>query len=78
MFIFTEWTLVLSAIQAAALACKQVPDSNASWHGDFVRHYDTVNVNLAVGLGDGLVTPVIRGVEGKGIKVGWKAVAGGW
>jgi pyruvate dehydrogenase E2 component (dihydrolipoamide acetyltransferase) len=55
-------------LKAAALASVQVPDANASWHGDFVRHYHSVDVNLTVGLGDGLLAPVLRGVESKGIK----------
>jgi pyruvate dehydrogenase E2 component (dihydrolipoamide acetyltransferase) len=55
-------------LKAAALACKQVPDANASWHGDFVRHYHSVDVNVAVGVGDGLLAPVVRGVDTKGLR----------
>lgn len=55
-------------LKAAALASKKVPEANASWHGDFVRQYHGVDINVPIGVGDGLVAPVVRGVEGKGLK----------
>jgi pyruvate dehydrogenase E2 component (dihydrolipoamide acetyltransferase) len=55
-------------IKAAALASKKVPEANASWYGDFVRQYHAVDVNLLVGIGDGLVAPVVKGADTKGIK----------
>jgi pyruvate dehydrogenase E2 component (dihydrolipoamide acetyltransferase) len=55
-------------LKAAALASKKVPEANASWHGDFVRQYHAVDINVMVGLGDGLVAPLVRGVDTKGLK----------
>lgn len=34
----------------------------------FVRQYNTFDVNVMVGVGDGLVAPVVRDVGGRGLK----------
>ena len=36
--------------------------------GTFVRQYNTFDVNVMVGVGDGLVAPVVRDVGGRGLK----------
>ena len=54
-------------IRAAALALMQVPDANASWTGDGIRKFHGADVAVAVALDDGLITPIIRGVEHKGL-----------
>lgn len=41
---------------------------NASWMDTFVRQYNTFDVNVMVGVGDGLVAPVVRDVGGRGLK----------
>jgi pyruvate dehydrogenase E2 component (dihydrolipoamide acetyltransferase) len=55
-------------MKAAACAMKDVPDVNGSWMDSFVRRYEQVDINLIMGSGDGLVTPVIRDVGGKGLQ----------
>ena len=55
-------------IRAAALALKQVPEANASWFEDAVRMWHTVDISVAVAIDGGLITPIIRGAEGKGLK----------
>jgi pyruvate dehydrogenase E2 component (dihydrolipoamide acetyltransferase) len=54
-------------IKAVALALRRVPDCNASWEGDAIRHYHHVHVGVAVAIEDGLVTPVVRNADQKGI-----------
>jgi len=54
-------------IKAVALALRRVPDCNASWEGDAIRHYHRVHVGVAVAIDDGLVTPVLRDADQKGI-----------
>jgi pyruvate dehydrogenase E2 component (dihydrolipoyllysine-residue acetyltransferase) len=54
-------------IKAVALALRRVPDCNASWNGDSIRHYHRVHVGVAVAIEDGLVTPVVRDADMKGI-----------
>eukprot|EP00554_Chaetoceros_debilis_P000633 CAMPEP_0194084256 /NCGR_PEP_ID=MMETSP0149-20130528/12615_1 /TAXON_ID=122233 /ORGANISM="Chaetoceros debilis, Strain MM31A-1" /LENGTH=495 /DNA_ID=CAMNT_0038766869 /DNA_START=52 /DNA_END=1539 /DNA_ORIENTATION=- len=55
-------------IKASACAMKSCPAANASWMGDSVRMYKSVDVNVVMGSGDNLYTPLIKGVDGKGVK----------
>lgn len=41
---------------------------NASWMDTFVRQYNTFDVNVLVGVGDGLVAPLVRDVGGRGLQ----------
>jgi pyruvate dehydrogenase E2 component (dihydrolipoamide acetyltransferase) len=54
-------------IKAVALALRRTPECNASWTGDAIRRYRHVHVGVAVAIEDGLVTPVIRNADMKGI-----------
>ena len=54
-------------IKAVALALRRVPDCNASWEGDAIRTFNRVHIGVAVAIEDGLVTPVIRDADQKGI-----------
>ena len=54
-------------LKAVAAALRQHPNCNAQWHGDFVRRFNAVHLGVAVAIDDGLITPVIRNANGKGI-----------
>ena len=54
-------------IKAVALALRRVPECNASWEGESTRRYHQVHIGVAVAIEDGLVTPVIRNADQKGI-----------
>ena len=54
-------------IRAAALALRKVPDANASWVDGALRRYDSADVSVAVAIEDGLVTPIVRNADGKGL-----------
>ena len=54
-------------IRAAALALRKVPAANASWTDDAIRLYQSADVSVAVAVPDGLITPVIRHADGKGL-----------
>jgi pyruvate dehydrogenase E2 component (dihydrolipoamide acetyltransferase) len=54
-------------IKATALALRRMPECNASWEGDAIRRYHRVHVGVAVAIEDGLVTPVVRDADLKGI-----------
>jgi pyruvate dehydrogenase E2 component (dihydrolipoamide acetyltransferase) len=54
-------------IKAVALALRRVPACNASWENDAIRQYHRVHVGVAVALPEGLVTPVVRDADQKGI-----------
>ena len=55
-------------IKAAAASMKAVPSANASWMESVVRVYDSVDINVVVGTGDSLYTPVIRDCGRRGLK----------
>ncbi len=54
-------------VKAVALALRRVPDCNASWEGEAIRHHHRVHIGVAVAIEDGLVTPVVRDADQKGI-----------
>jgi pyruvate dehydrogenase E2 component (dihydrolipoamide acetyltransferase) len=56
-------------IKAAALGLKQVPAANASWTEAAVRLYQAADVSVAVATPGGLITPIIRGADSKGLSV---------
>lgn len=52
--------------RACTLALKEIPAANASIEGDEVVYHDFVDLSVAVATPKGLVTPVVRNVEGMG------------
>ena len=54
-------------IKAAAIALRRVPKVNASFTEDGVAYYDDVDVSVAVAIPDGLITPIIRRADQKGL-----------
>ena len=54
-------------IRASALALKAVPAANASWTDAEILLYDHADVSVAVATPNGLITPVIKQAEGKGL-----------
>jgi len=54
-------------IKASALACKKVPEVNSAWLGDVIRAYDYVDVAVAVAIPDGLITPIVKDANAKGL-----------
>ncbi|HEU0216799.1 MAG TPA: pyruvate dehydrogenase complex dihydrolipoamide acetyltransferase [Stellaceae bacterium] len=55
-------------IRAAGLALRQVPAANASWSDDAIILWERADIAMAVALEDGLITPIIRGADLKGLK----------
>ena len=54
-------------IRAAALALRRVPAANASWSDEAILQWDTVDIAIAVALDDGLITPIIKQADRKGL-----------
>jgi pyruvate dehydrogenase E2 component (dihydrolipoamide acetyltransferase) len=54
-------------IKAVALALRQHPAVNAWWMEDRIRYHGDVHVGMAVAVEDGLITPVIRHADRKGL-----------
>jgi len=56
-------------IKACGMALAKVPRANALWGGDRIYLNNSCDVSVAVALDDGLITPVIRAADGKGLAV---------
>ncbi len=54
-------------LKAVALALKQHPVVNSSWLGDTIRTNHHVNVGVAVAVEEGLLVPVVRFADTKGL-----------
>lgn len=54
-------------IKASAMAMRKVPMVNATWTDEAVRLYDNVDVSVAVSTEGGLITPIIRNADQKGL-----------
>jgi pyruvate dehydrogenase E2 component (dihydrolipoamide acetyltransferase) len=52
-------------IKALALALQRVPAANAVWADDRILRFHRSDIAVAVAMEDGLVTPVLRGAEGR-------------
>jgi pyruvate dehydrogenase E2 component (dihydrolipoamide acetyltransferase) len=54
-------------IKAAASALMRVPDANASYTPDGLAMHHHADIAMAVAIDGGLITPIIRAAEGKGL-----------
>ncbi|HET7232266.1 MAG TPA: pyruvate dehydrogenase complex dihydrolipoamide acetyltransferase [Longimicrobium sp.] len=54
-------------IKAVAAALRKHPWVNAAWTGDAIRFHDYVHIGVAVAVDEGLITPVIKDADRKGV-----------
>jgi pyruvate dehydrogenase E2 component (dihydrolipoamide acetyltransferase) len=54
-------------IKAAAVTLRRVPGVNATWTDEAAIFYDDVDISIAVSIPDGLITPIIRKADLKGL-----------
>ena len=54
-------------IKAAALTLRKVPRANAAWTDQAMLMFDRVDVSVAVATDDGLITPIIKDADRKGL-----------
>ncbi len=54
-------------IKSAAAALRKHPKVNSSWLGDKIRQYSHIHIGVAMAVDDGLVVPVLRFADTKGI-----------
>ena len=54
-------------IKAAAAALRRVPDANASFTPDGIAYHHHADVAVAVAIDGGLITPIVRAAETKGV-----------
>ena len=56
-------------IRAAAFAMKKVPEVNASWTDEAMLLYNDIDISVAVAIDGGLITPIVRNADQKGLAV---------
>ncbi|AGK00394.1 MULTISPECIES: pyruvate dehydrogenase complex dihydrolipoamide acetyltransferase [unclassified Wolbachia] len=54
-------------IKAVAFSMKKFPDINSSWIDNKILKYSNVDISIAVALEDGLITPIVKNADKKGI-----------
>lgn len=54
-------------VKAAARALMKVPEVNSAWMGDKIRRYSSVDISIAVQTEHGLMVPIVRAAERKGL-----------
>jgi pyruvate dehydrogenase E2 component (dihydrolipoamide acetyltransferase) len=54
-------------IKAVAIALTRHPECNAHWMGDAIRYFSAAHIGMAVATDDGLIVPVIRDAQSKGL-----------
>jgi pyruvate dehydrogenase E2 component (dihydrolipoamide acetyltransferase) len=54
-------------VRAVALALRKVPAANATWTDEATRLYQNVDVSVAVATPNGLITPIVRRADVKGL-----------
>lgn len=52
-------------VRAAALALREVPEVNVSWHEDAIEYHAGADISVAVATDGGLVTPIVRDADVK-------------
>lgn len=54
-------------IKIAAEALKRHPVVNSGWNGDSITQFGSIDIGIAVDLGNGLITPIVRNCGARGI-----------
>ncbi|KAM9982580.1 hypothetical protein ACTFIZ_007119 [Dictyostelium cf. discoideum] len=54
-------------VKASAAALRDNPVVNSTWTDQFIRRYHNIDINVAVNTPQGLFTPIVRGVDMKGL-----------
>jgi pyruvate dehydrogenase E2 component (dihydrolipoamide acetyltransferase) len=54
-------------VKAVAYALRQYPTVNSSFHGEFIREHANIDICVAVAIPDGLITPIVKNADQKGL-----------
>lgn len=55
-------------IKACAAGLMKVPEANVQYHGDVMHQFKRADISVAVAIEGGLITPVVRGADQKGLR----------
>ena len=56
--------IIIKAVSASLI---KVPKANASWENENTRYYKNTDISVAVAIDGGLITPIVRNVQSKGL-----------
>ena len=54
-------------IKATSASLLKVPKANASWENENTRYFKNTDISVAVAIEGGLITPIVKNVETKGL-----------
>jgi pyruvate dehydrogenase E2 component (dihydrolipoamide acetyltransferase) len=54
-------------VKSSAFALREFPVVNSSFHGDFIRQHANIDICVAVSIDGGLITPIVRNADQKGL-----------
>jgi pyruvate dehydrogenase E2 component (dihydrolipoamide acetyltransferase) len=54
-------------IKACGVALRRHPGVNAAWTEDAILQFNEVDISVAVAIPDGLITPIVKGADRKGL-----------
>ena len=54
-------------IKSSSAALMKVPRANASWENENTKYFHTTDISVAVAIEGGLITPIIKDVQSKGL-----------
>tara|TARA_Y100000591_G_scaffold330744_1_gene362615 strand:+ start:729 stop:1958 length:1230 start_codon:yes stop_codon:yes gene_type:complete len=55
-------------VKACSIAIQKNPESNISWVDNKIHQYKDINIAIAVALKEGLITPIVKNVDKKGLQ----------
>jgi pyruvate dehydrogenase E2 component (dihydrolipoamide acetyltransferase) len=63
------WLITINdlVIKASAATLRRVPTVNAGWTDDGTALFDDIDISVAVAIPDGLITPIVRHADQKGL-----------
>jgi pyruvate dehydrogenase E2 component (dihydrolipoamide acetyltransferase) len=56
--------MIIKAVSASLI---KVPKANASWENENTKYYKNTDISVAVAIDGGLITPIVRNVQSKGL-----------
>tara|TARA_B100000700_G_scaffold265408_1_gene303780 strand:- start:3420 stop:4646 length:1227 start_codon:yes stop_codon:yes gene_type:complete len=56
-------------VKAIGLAMKKNPNTNVYWQNDKIYKLNNIDVSVAVAIDEGLITPIIKNVDSKGLNI---------
>ncbi len=56
-------------VKGTAFALRRFPQVNSTFHGEYIRQHADIDICIAVSIEGGLITPIVRNVDQKGLGI---------